>query len=120
MSKNIIYDLYLQKVADTTGIPVEYVTAMRDNGMMNQQRTREILIRHDYHTLTRTKKFSNAQIITKLAVLYDTKEATIRKAIKIPPKHIFYCSKCGKQMSKLTYQLNDGICDRCISKSIKI
>ena len=111
MSDAQIYDLYAQKISDITNIPYPYIIVLRDNGLLNQKEARDKLIRHDYWKLMKTNKFTHNQILNKRKILY---------AIKVKPKRVYYCRQCGLQLSKVKYMRNDGICDKCISKQIKL
>ena len=115
-----IYDLYAQKISDITNIPYPYIIALRDNGLLNQKEARDKLIRHDYWKLMKTNKFTHNQILEKLSGIYDVNKRKILYAIKVKPKRVYYCRQCGLQLSKVKYMRNDGICDKCISKQIKL
>ena len=56
----------------------------------------------------------------KLSGIYDVNKRKILYAIKVKPKRVYYCRQCGLQLSKVKYMRNDGICDKCISKQIKL
>lgn len=115
-----IYDLFAQKIADVTHIPYPYILALRDNGLMNQKEARDKLIRYDYLQLQKTKKFTRNQIVEKLAGIYGVNKQTVLTIVKASSKCVFYCRKCGSAMPKTKYARNDGICDKCISKQIKM
>lgn len=120
MSVAEIYDLFAQKISDITHIPYPYIIALRDNGLMNQKEARDKLIRHDYRQLMRTKKFTHNQIVEKLCGIYDVNKRKVLSIIKAKSKHVFYCRQCGSSILKTKYAQNDGVCDRCISKQIKM
>ena len=115
-----IDDLYAQKISDITNIPYPYIIALRDNGLLNQKEARDKLIRHDYWKLMKTNKFTHNQILEKLSGIYDVNKRKILYAIKVKTKRVYYCRQCGLQLSKVKYMRNDGICDKCISKQIKL
>lgn len=120
MSDAQIYDLYAQKISDITNIPYPYIIVLRDNGLLNQKEARDKLIRYDYWKLMKTNKFTHNQILEKLSGIYDVNKHKILYAIKVKPKRVYYCRQCGLQLSKVKYMRNDGICDKCISKQIKL
>jgi len=91
MNDNIINDIFLQKVADITDVPVEYVQKMRDKGMLDQQCIYELLIHHDYHRLRCGGKLRSPQVIGKLIDFYQVNVNTDR---------IYFCKCCGVQLSK--------------------
>lgn len=120
MSKAYIDDLYAQKTADIGYIPVEYILKLRERGWLNQRAIRDDLIRYDYYALLKTKKLNKNQIIEKLAGIYDINKRKVYDVIKIKPKHILYCKRCGKEISNKEFKRNEGICDRCFAQSINI
>lgn len=120
MNSNIIHDIFLQKVADISGVPVEYVMKLRDKGMLDQQRTRELLMRHDYYALHRSGKIKKKLIVQKLANFYQVSLTSVYKALHINTSRIFFCKRCGIQLSKDAYEQGDGLCGKCISNSINL
>lgn len=118
MNDFYIEDLYLQKVADVTGVPVDYVTMMRDKQMLDEQEVRNILIRHDCHALLQTHKFTERQIYDRLAGIYNIGNTQLQRIIKMKSKRIFYCKQCGHEVTKAEFKRNAGMCDKCKSQSI--
>lgn len=115
---NIIHDIFLQKLADITGVPAEYVQKLRDKGMLDQQRIRDLLIQRDYWALYRTKKLRSPQIVDKLTNFYHISAGTVYSAMRTNTPRIFFCKRCGIQLSKDAYERGDGLCGRCIANSI--
>lgn len=120
MSKILIEDLFAQKTADIGYIPVEYVLKFRDLGWLDQRAVRNSLIRHDYWALLKTRKLTRTQIVEKLAGMYDVNKRKIYEVIKMKPKRIFYCKRCGTEISNMESKRNNGVCDRCFAQSIII
>jgi hypothetical protein len=120
MSTAQIYGMFAQKLADITNVPLSCIESLRDCGVLNEKEARDKLIRSDYWALVKTKKFTHNQILEKLSGIYDVDKQKVQKVVKVKPKKIYHCKICGSQMRKSDYIRNDGICDRCISKSIKI
>lgn len=120
MKKEKIYDLFAQKVADITGIPYPYIIQFRDMGMMDQTEVRNILVRYDYWKLYKSQKLTNPQILVKLSGIYGINVQTIKSIIKNRTKKLCYCTQCGDSMPKKKYVLNEGVCDKCIAKTIEL
>ena len=118
MNDFFIEGLYLQKVADVSGIPVEYVAKMRDMQLLDEYEVRNMLLRHDCHALLMTQKFTDKQVYERLAGIYNISTTYVQRIIKMNPKRIFYCKQCGHEITKPEAKRNDGMCDRCKSQSI--
>lgn len=113
-------DLYAQKIADITHIPVSYILQLRDVDILDDYKTRVLLMKHDYFKLYKTGKFSHSQILEKLSGIYGVSPTTINSSIK---KRIYisrYCLRCGQKVTKIKYVTNDGLCDKCFAESIKV
>ena len=118
MNDFYIEGLYAQKVADISGVPVEYIIKMRDEQFLDEQEVRNALIRYDCHALLQTRKFTERQIYDRLAGIYNISSVQVQRIIKMKSKRIFYCKQCGHEISKAEFKRNGGMCDRCISQSI--
>nr|DAD87535.1 MAG TPA: DNA-directed RNA polymerase [Siphoviridae sp. ctAUQ2] len=118
MNDFYIEGLYVQKVADISGIPVEYVVKMRDRQLLDEQEVRNMLIRYDCHALLLTQKFTERQVYDRLAGIYNISSSQVQRIIKMKSKRIFYCMQCGHEITKAEFKRNGGMCDRCKSQSI--
>ncbi len=67
MNDFCVEGLYLQKVADVTGVPVENLAKLRDEGLLNEREARNKQIRDDCHALLKTGKFTVPQIYERIA-----------------------------------------------------
>lgn len=113
-----IEDLYLQKLADITDIPVEYVSKMRDKGMLNVKGVRDMLLRYDHEALLKTGQFTEEQISDRLSGIYGVSEGVARTASKRSVKRTYFCRVCGKPLKNSEYRRYDGMCRGCCMKSI--
>jgi len=120
MSAPVIYDEYAQKVSDIIQIPLSYVLQLRDKGLLHEKAVRDLLIKNDYIKLTKTKKLTKNQILEKLAGIYNVDKRKVQAVATTKYKSLYYCSKCGSQVSKQEHIRNDGICDKCFSQLINI
>lgn len=115
-----IYDMYAQKLSDVTKIPFPYIVALRDNGLLDQDKAIEKLVRNDYRALKKASKLSDKQILAKLCDYYGLKELKVKKILKTPTKNYYYCKFCGSVVTKTVYFANDGLCDKCVAKKLKL
>ena len=118
MNNFCVDGLYAQKAADVCGIPVENILRMRDRHFLDEQELRNYLIRYDCYALLKTKKFTEQQIYERLSGIYNVGVAQIQKIIKLKPKRIFYCKRCGHEVTRKVFKQNNGMCNRCSSQSI--
>lgn len=118
MNEFCIEGLYMQKVADISGIPVEYVAKMRDRQLLDEQEVRNMLIRYDCHALLCTQKFTERQVYDRLAGIYNISPSQVQRIIKMKSTRIFYCKQCGHKISSIEFKRNGGMCNRCKSQSI--
>lgn len=119
-TKALIEDLYAQKASDQSGVPVEYILKLRDRGWLDQMAIRNALIQYDYWTLAKTGRFKESQLLAKLADLYNLAQTTIVQITRIKQKRLYFCTKCGCEISKRKYDQNQRLCDKCFSKRIII
>ena len=120
MNDFYIEGLYLQKVADISGVPVEYVVKMSDRQLLDEKEVRNMLIRYDCHALLLTHKFTERQIYERIAGIYNITPIRVKNIIQMRTKRIFYCKKCGHEILQSEHKRNNGMCDRCKTQSIII
>ena len=71
MSSLQIFDSYAQKVSDESGVSYVDIVKLRDMGLLDEQAVRDLLIRHDFDSLLKTKKLTDMQIYAKLSGDYS-------------------------------------------------
>lgn len=120
MNDFYVEDLYAQKAADMCGISVVDFLKMRDRNFLNTTAVKHELIRYDAYALLKTKKFTEQQVFERLSGLYGVSVTQIQRVIKMNPKRIYYCKKCGQEISKTIFKRNDGMCKGCFTQSIKV
>jgi len=118
MNDFCIEGLYAQKIADISGVPVEYIVKLRDRQLLDEQEVRNMLIRYDCNALLKTKKLSDRQVYDTIAGIYNMSYSQVMRIIKMKSKRIFYCKRCGQEISKSEFKRNNGMCGRCLSQSI--
>ena len=110
--------MFAQKVANIVGVPLEKVLEMRDIGIIDNRKCRDILVRKDYVTLRRRKMYTRNQIINRLSKLYNISENTILYVIRNKPGYVYYCKRCGAKITQAKFINNSGLCDKCFPDSI--
>lgn len=120
MNDFYIENLYAQKIADISGVPVEYVIKLRDRQLLDEQEARNMLIRYDCNALMKTRKYTDREVFDIVAGIYNISYSQVTRIIKMKSKRIFYCKRCGLEISKTEFKRNDGMCARCVSQSIKV
>ena len=118
MNDFYIEGLYVQKAADISGVPAEYIVRLRDKQLLDEQGLRNALIRYDCNALLATGKFTERQIYDRLAGIYNISTSRVHGFVKMRTKRMFYCTQCGHEMTIAEFKRNGGMCDRCKSQSI--
>lgn len=118
MNNFCIEGLYAQKIADISGVPVEYIIKLRDRQLLDEQEARNMLIRYDCNALLKTRKYTDREIYDIVAGIYNMSYSQVMRIIKMKSKRIFYCKRCGLEISKSEFKRNNGVCGRCMSQSI--
>lgn len=120
MNDFYVEGVYIQKIADISGVPVEYVVKMRDRQLLDEQEVRNMLIRYDCNALIMTHKFTERQIYDRIAGIYNISPSYVQKIIKMKSKRILYCKQCGREITNGEFKRNGDMCDKCKSQSIII
>ena len=118
MNNFYVEGLYIQKIADISGVPVNYVLKLRDKQLLNERAVRDMLIRYDCYALLKTEKFTDMQVYSKLAGIYNLSSAQVQRVIKMKSKRVFYCKHCGREITRKEFNRNGGMCDKCKSQLI--
>ena len=118
MNNFYLESLYAQKIADMTCVPVEYILKLRDRQFLNETKVRNTLIVYDYELLKRTGKFTREQLCEKIGGIYNINPSSVGPIISQKSKRVFYCKNCGRIIPSKEHKQNEGICTRCIAKSI--
>ena len=110
MSSLQIFDSYAQKVSDESGVSYVDIVKLRDMGLLDEQAVRDLLIRHDFDSLLKTKKLTDMQIYAKLSGDYSLGIQQLQ--------YMYYCVCCGTPISRVKFARNQGQCDKCLSNNI--
>lgn len=110
----------LQKLSEILQIPYISLEKMSSMNLINDGLAVDQLILHDWRALKRSKKYSTKQVMTALVNEYQVSKSKIESAVYSKRKRIFSCTQCGRRISKSEFIRNEGLCDMCISQSIKL
>ncbi len=113
-----IFDSYAQKVSDESGVSYVDIVKLRDMGLLDEQAVRDLLIRHDFDALLKTKKLTDMQIYAKLSGDYELGIQQLQYIINKKRKKMYYCTCCGRPISRVKFARNEGQCDKCLSNNI--
>lgn len=112
-------DKHLYKLSAITGIQLQTLVDLSAMGLLNSPRTLELLVKYDWKLLTK-KRYTADQKIQALALEYNYSISRIRELVYSHNHIAYYCKDCGHEISKLLSKQNDGLCDKCVIKSIKL
>jgi formylmethanofuran dehydrogenase subunit E len=108
------------KLANILQLPVEMLQKLEAMNLLNIPECRNLLILTDWRLLKKNKEYTTFQITEALSNEYQISESTVEKIIYAKKKSQYWCEECRKRISKSESLRNEGVCDKCIVKSIKI
>ena len=110
----------LEKLANVLQIPYTAVEKMASMNLINDGLAIDLLIINDWRALRRGNKYSVKQILPALINEYQVSRSKIESAVYGKRKRIFSCTQCGRRISKSESIRNEGLCDMCVSQTIKL
>lgn len=113
-------DREFQKLAEQTGISQYDLQKLYSMGLLRDRGVMNVLMRYDYHKISRFGKYTPGQIYSRLAMFYHIPKENIASTIYGTNVSKYFCGECGKLIKKSEFKRNDGICDECVAKSIEI
>ena len=114
-------DKHLHKLSLITGMPLEQITKLSAMSLIDESKAMDLLIKYDWNLLRKNpSKYTAEQRISALENEYNVSVAKIRGAIYTKPKKVYYCYGCGQVISRVIFKRNNGLCDHCVVKSIKL
>ncbi len=112
-------DKHLQKFSQVSGTPIENLINLSAMGVLNELKCIEFLIRYDYKSMS--KQYSVDHKLQALAYEYGYSEAHIKKIVtNSRTKTEYFCKGCGRKITGAIARRNNGLCDPCVVKSIKL
>lgn len=115
-------DKDLNKLSGITQISVETLKKLESMNLLDEIEVRNLLILTDWRKLKlkQDKKYTTAQIVGAIVNEYQVSTSKVENIIYEKKKSMYWCKLCEKRISKGEYQRNDGVCDKCVTQSIKL
>lgn len=111
----------IKKLSYLTKISEHDLNTLSSLGLLDDINVIDMLIYNDYQHIKRKKVVpAKALIIQSLAAEYDLSASRIENAMYKKKKKVYFCSVCGKTMPQSKYKKNNKVCNKCLSKNIKI
>lgn len=112
---------HFKKLAVITELPLEEVTKLSAMGLIDANRAVELLMQYDWKLLMRNDtQYTAQQRICAIMNEYNATEHRVREAVYKKRSMPYYCRECGHVIIKRVYDRNNGLCDKCVIKSIKL
>jgi hypothetical protein len=113
-------DKHLYKLSTITGIQLPDLVSLDAMGILDTARCLQFLVKYDWKILSKTKRYTADQKIQALCNEYNYSASHMRELVYKHNRIAYYCKDCGHEISKLISKQNDGLCDKCVVKSIKL
>lgn len=110
----------IEKLSIILQIPLFNVEKMASMGLIYEPNAIDLLVVHDWKKLKRDNKYTVKQIIQALMDEYQISRTKVQSAVYGKRKHTYSCNQCGKRITKSESVRNNGICDKCVSKTIEL
>ena len=112
---------HLIRISGITGIPLEKVVELDSLGLLSHSGAVSLVIRRDWKRLVhRKERYTHEQIVKALMNEYNVTESFVTSSIKAKRRMPYYCKECGAEIGYIAYNRNNGLCDDCVVKSIRI
>ena len=110
----------INKLSSVLNLSVETLQELGAKNLLDDTEARNLLILSDWKRLKRGNKHTTSQIVEALINEYQVSKSKVENIIYAKKKSQYWCKQCGKRILKSEYQRNNGICDRCVTLSIKL
>jgi len=107
------------KLSSIVKIPIPLLSQLYSMGMLNWQLARDKLILNDYRIIRRKSKYTSKQIILALMNQYNVSRSKVEEVVYLKREKRFFCLECGEKIGKTDSIKNDGLCDKCLAKTIE-
>lgn len=112
-------DKEINKLAAILKLPEEQLERLHSMRLLEEGKAIDILVKFEFTRLKRTGMYNVKQITEALMKEYDISRGKVQSAIYDKRKAKYYCSKCGRIISRHRH-LNYGVCESCAIESIEI
>lgn len=112
---------HLIRVSAITKLPLEKLVELDSLGLLSHSGVVSLVIRKDWKRLVaRQENYTNEQIVKALMNEYNVTSSFVSSSVKAKRKMPYYCKECGKEIGFTEFNRNNGLCEHCTIKSIKI
>lgn len=111
---------HLIRISAITKLPLEKLVELDSMGLLSHSGIISLAIRRDWKRLVHKECYSNDQIIQALMNEYNVKRSFVVSAVKTKRKLPHYCRECGEEIGATEFTRNNGLCNHCVIKNIKI
>ena len=112
---------HFKKLSVIADLPLEEVTKLSAMGLIDGERALELLMQYDWRLLMRNDcNYTAQQRIGALMNEYNVSESRVRLSVYKKRTMDYYCRECGHVITKKEHSRNNGLCDKCTIKHIKI
>lgn len=106
------------KLSTITGLPAIDLQKLDALGLLSNPVAVRLVFEYEYRLQRKHSKALPKLIIQAIANKYGMPVTKVRKCLFARERPVYYCSKCQREVSKLEYRRNEGLCDSCVSDSI--
>lgn len=110
----------INKLSAITQIPGQSLELLSSMKLLDVPTSTDLLILNDWKALKKTKQYTTSQIIQALISEYNVSKSKVQSAIYKKKTMVHYCDECGKRIPKSEHVRNNGKCDLCVAKSIRL
>lgn len=108
------------KLSALTGIPAFNLQKIDALGLLDNEVAVRMVLEQEYRNQRKTNKVLPKLIIQAIANKYGLPTYKVRRYLFARECPIYYCAKCHKQITRLEYKRNEGLCDSCVVDSINL
>ena len=110
----------INKLSNITQQSAETLQKLESMNLIDVTEARNLLILTDWRALKKGKKYTTAQIVGALVEEHQVSKSKVDSIIYAKKKSQYWCEQCEKRIPKGIYQRNNGLCDKCVIKSIEL
>lgn len=113
-------DKEIEKLSKILQLPGYAIEKMASLSLINEAIAINMLIEMEYKKLKQTRKYKVRHIFQALMDEYQVSKNKVEAAVYNKRKRTYACTQCGRRIPKSESTRNGGLCDMCVSKSIKL
>lgn len=115
-----IQEKELEKLSHVTGVAMMDIQKLYTFGVIDEVKVIDRLIKFDFWRLRASGRYMIKQIVAALSEEYQVAKTRVTAVAYSKKITETVCTKCGRRIKKAEFKRNNGQCDECIIKSIKV